>query len=417
MIQPPFKHPPNTQYTHQQVANSYIRPTVATYLGNLQRAVEGSKLSILRSDGGLSSEENATRFPVNLLMSGPAGGVAGAVWISEKCGFKNLLTLDMGGTSADVALIEGGVPKRRKETRVGDVSVRAQALDVHTVGAGGGSIAHVPQLTSALRVGPESAGAVPGPACYGHGGTEPTVTDANVVLGYLPSALLGGEFRLDVAASRKAVQKVADRLGMSVQAAAKGVVDIVNEKMFGALRLVSVEQGYDPRDFALVSFGGAGSLHANAVAKLMGSWPVLVPPSPGVLCAFGDATTRTRNDCSRSFVKRFVDTDAKEVLAILWYVHICVLGCMYGALATVHHIQPPRAHSTTPNFQHSPCAQGPGPAGGGAAGPRWDPARGTDHHVRGGRALQGPGAHHAARRRRGAAGGGGAHVVRGVALR
>ena len=316
------------------MANSYIRPTVATYLGNLQRAVQGSKLSILRSDGGLSSEENATRFPVNLLMSGPAGGVAGAVWISEKCGFKNLLTLDMGGTSADVALIEGGVPKRRKETRVGDVSVRAQALDVHTVGAGGGSIAHVPQLTSALRVGPESAGAVPGPACYGHGGTEPTVTDANVVLGYLPSALLGGEFRLDVGASRKAVQKVADRLGMSVQAAAKGVVDIVNEKMFGALRLVSVEQGYDPRDFALVSFGGAGSLHANAVAKLMGSWPVLVPPSPGVLCAFGDATTRTRNDCSRSCVKRFVDTDAKEVLAILRCVRayvdacVCVLLCV-----------------------------------------------------------------------------------------
>jgi N-methylhydantoinase A len=309
------------------VANSYIRPNVATYLGNLQRAVQGSKLSILRSDGGLSSEENATRFPVNLLMSGPAGGVAGALWISEKVGFKNLLTLDMGGTSADVALIEGGVPKRRKETRVGDVSVRAQALDVHTVGAGGGSIAHVPQLTNALRVGPESAGAVPGPACYGHGGTEPTVTDANVVLGYLPSALLGGEFKLDVEASRKAMQKVADRLGMGVQEAAKGVIDIVNEKMFGALRLVSVEQGYDPRDFALVSFGGAGSLHANAVAKLMGSWPVLVPPSPGVLCAFGDATTRTRNDCSRSFVKRFTDTDAGDVLAILR----CV-SCFVGGL-------------------------------------------------------------------------------------
>ena len=299
------------------VCNSYIRPNVATYLGNLQRAVQGPKLSILRSDGGLSSEENACRFPVNLLMSGPAGGVTGALWISEKIGHKNLLTLDMGGTSADVALIEGGVPKRRKETRVGDVSVRAQALDVHTVGAGGGSIAHVPALTNALRVGPESAGAVPGPACYGHGGTAPTVTDANVVLGYLPSALLGGEFKLDVAASQKAVSHVAEKLGMTVLDAAKGIIDIVNEKMFGALRLVSVEQGYDPRDFALVSFGGAGSLHANAVAKLMGSWPVIVPPSPGVLCAFGDATTRTRNDCSRSFVKRFSETDVGEILAIL----------------------------------------------------------------------------------------------------
>jgi N-methylhydantoinase A len=177
-------------------------------------------------------------------MSGPAGGVTGALWISEKVGYKNLLTMDVGGTSADVALIEGGVPKRRKETRVGDVTVRAQALDVHTVGAGGGSIAHVPTLTNALRVGPESAGAMPGPACYGKGGTAPTVTDANVVLGYLPSSLLGGEFKLDVEAAKKAVGGVAEKLGMSVCDAAKGIIDIVNEKMFGALRLVSVEQGY-----------------------------------------------------------------------------------------------------------------------------------------------------------------------------
>ncbi|GAB5031634.1 5-oxoprolinase [Nannochloropsis oceanica] len=299
------------------VANSYIRPTISTYITNLQRAVQGSKLSILRSDGGLSSEDNACRFPVNLLMSGPAGGVTGAMWISDKVGYGNLLTMDVGGTSADVALIEGGVPKRRKETRVGDVTVRAQALDVHTVGAGGGSIAHVPTLTNALRVGPESAGAMPGPACYGKGGTAPTVTDANVVLGYLPSALLGGEFKLDIDAAQKAVSGIAEKLGMNVRDAAKGIVDIVNEKMFGALRLVSVEQGYDPRDFALVSFGGAGSLHANAVAKLMGSWPVLVPPSPGVLCAFGDATTRTRHDCSRSFVREFAEVKAEEILTIL----------------------------------------------------------------------------------------------------
>lgn len=166
------------------------------------------------------------------------------MWISDKVGYGNLLTMDVGGTSADVALIEGGVPKRRKETRVGDVTVRAQALDVHTVGAGGGSIAHVPTLTNALRVGPESAGAMPGPACYGKGGTAPTVTDANVVLGYLPSALLGGEFKLDIDAAQKAVSGIAEKLGMNVRDAAKGIVDIVNEKMFGALRLVSVEQGY-----------------------------------------------------------------------------------------------------------------------------------------------------------------------------
>ena len=255
------------------VANSAVRPTVSRYVGNLMRdlAEWGSeaKLSLLRSDGGLMSAEKSRTAPVNLLMSGPAGGVAGAVWVAGNSGHANVLTLDMGGTSTDVALIEDFRPRLRRETSVGHLTVRASSLDVKTVGAGGGSIASVPQLTKALRVGPQSAGAVPGPAAYGRGGELPTVTDANVVLGFLPENLLGGSFKLDREASTRAVQTVADALGLSLMEAAAGIVAIVNETMFGALRLVSVQQGYDPRDFALMAFGGAGPLHGNAMGVLM----------------------------------------------------------------------------------------------------------------------------------------------------
>lgn len=303
------------------VANSYVRPVVSSYLGNLQselgqRDVD-AHLHVLRSDGGLMSVEAAKAAPVNMLMSGPAGGVTGALWMARQTGYTNLLTLDMGGTSTDVALVQGGEPVVRRETTVADFTVRASSLDVRTVGAGGGSIAHVPELTGALRVGPESAGAEPGPAAYGKGGDQPTVTDANVVLGYLPPELLGGEMVLDVEAATNAMQTIADPLGVDVKRAAAGVVDIVNENMFGALRLVSVQQGHDPREYAFVAFGGAGPLHANALAKLMGSWPVIIPPSPGVLCAYGDATTRLRNEASRTFVRRFSETSGKEVEDIL----------------------------------------------------------------------------------------------------
>ncbi len=304
------------------VVNSYIRPVVSTYLENLHaeldRRMNGVLLNILRSDGGLASADVAKAAPVNLLLSGPAGGVAGAIWIAKQAGFEDLLTFDMGGTSTDVALIQHGVAQTRRETRVGDVTVRASSIDVRTVGAGGGSIAYVPELTKALRVGPQSAGAEPGPAAYRKGGEEPTVTDANVVLGYLPAAArLGGDMELDVGLAEKAVAKVADALGLPLKQAAEGIINIVNENMFGALRLVSVEQGYDPRDFALVGFGGAGPLHANALGKLMNSWPVIIPPGPGVLCAYGDATTRVRDEASRTFVRRFTDTDDDEVRAVL----------------------------------------------------------------------------------------------------
>ena len=305
------------------VVNSYVRPVVSKYVSNLEgeirkRMGSGTRLRILRSDGGLSSAQGAMDQPVNLLMSGPAGGVAGALWIAKQGKLKNLLTFDMGGTSTDVALIQNSVARTRRETRVGDVTVRAPSIDVRTVGAGGGSIAYIPELTKALRVGPQSAGAVPGPAAYRKGGELPTVTDANVVLGYLPSdAKLGGDMEISRDLAAKAVSKIADVLGKSIEDAAEGIVRIVNENMVGALRLVSVEQGYDPRDFALIGFGGAGPLHANALARIIKSWPAVIPPGPGVLCAYGDATTRLRNEASQTFVTLVQATTDAEIAARL----------------------------------------------------------------------------------------------------
>ena len=303
------------------VANAAVRPIVGNYVRNLRDKLRGSgmagSLLLLRSDGGLMSSEKSEEHPVSLLMSGPAGGVTGALWVGRNAGIRNILTLDVGGTSTDVALIENLDPRRVRTTEVGHLSVRASSLDVKTVGAGGGSIAYVPELTGALRVGPQSAGAVPGPVAYGKGGTEPTVTDANVVLGYLPESLLGGTFKLDRAGAKAAVQSIADKLGIGLMEAARGIIDIVNENMFGALRMISVQQGYDPRHFALMGFGGAGPLHVNAVARLMGSWPAISPVSPGVLCALGDATTRMRTETARSFSKRFRDTEVSEVRRIL----------------------------------------------------------------------------------------------------
>ena len=305
--------------TETTVVNSYVRPEVARYVNNLQSALsdrlgDDTQLSILRSDGGLASSRAAAESPVNLLMSGPAGGVTGALFFCTKAGFSNILTFDMGGTSTDVALIQNGRARVRRETIVGDVRVRAPSVDVRTVGAGGGSIAFVPELTKALRVGPESAGAVPGPACYMKGGEAPTVCDANVVLGYLPSDVqLGGDMQINRDASVAAVQSVADAMGVDLMVAAEGIIKIVNESMFGALRLVSVEQGYDPRDFALVGFGGAGPLHANALGILTEAWPVIVPPGPGVLCAYGDATTRVQDEAARTYITIASDLTADKL--------------------------------------------------------------------------------------------------------
>jgi len=309
--------------TETTVVNSYVRPEVSKYINNLQASLEQTmgenlQLSILRSDGGLASSRGSAESPVNMLLSGPAGGVTGAIYFARRAGYDDVLTFDMGGTSTDVALIQNAKARIRRETRVGDVTVRAPSVDVRTVGAGGGSIAFVPELTKALRVGPESAGAEPGPAAYMKGGEAPTVCDANVVLGYLPSDVqLGGDMAIDKSAAEAAVQKVADAMGIDLMEAAEGIIKIVNESMFGALRLVSVEQGFDPRDFALVAFGGAGPLHGNAMGILTESWPVIIPPMPGVLCAYGDATTAVQDEASRTYVSMAEDLTPEQLVADL----------------------------------------------------------------------------------------------------
>ncbi|MER3426667.1 MAG: 5-oxoprolinase [Pyrinomonas sp.] len=315
-ILPEFREYERTLTT---VMNSYVRPVMGRYLtgieSKLQRAHLAPTVNIVRSDGGVMSLDGARAKPVNTLLSGPSGGVVAASYIGELTGYKNVLSFDMGGTSTDVAISTGGEPRIVRETRIGYYPVKAAAVDVRSVGAGGGSIAHVP-ITGALRVGPQSAGAEPGPAAYGAGGMEPTVTDANVVLGHLPPRLLGGEMQLDVEAARRAVARIGDALGLSVEEAAQGIIDIVNENMFGALRLVSVQRGYDPRDFALVAFGGAGPLHANALAQLSGAWPAIIPPTPGVLSALGFLHSDIRSEFSQTVIRTLASIDAGEFARI-----------------------------------------------------------------------------------------------------
>ena len=301
--------------------NSYVRPQVARYVDRLQSRLGElgirSELDILRSDAGVMTPREASRNPVYGVLSGPSGGVAGALHIARRAGYPNVLTFDMGGTSTDVSLCQDGEPTIGRETTIGQFRIKVPSVDVHTVGAGGGSIAHVPELTGALRVGPESAGADPGPAAYGRGGEAPTVTDANVVVGHLPPRLIGGEMELDTDAARAAVQTIADAMGLTLERAAEGIIEIVNENMAGALRVISVQRGHDPREFALVAFGGAGPLHANAVAELMGSFPVIVPPSPGLLCALGDLVADFRNEFARTLIRLVGDATPEEVSEIL----------------------------------------------------------------------------------------------------
>ena len=238
--------PGEYERTETTTVNAVVKPVVKRYLRNLQNLLteDTDTIRILKSDGDLTSVDLAGELPVNILMSGPAGGVKGISHVvARNTSYKNLITLDMGGTSTDCALIPQSVPSVRRETVVGSLTVKAPSVDVRTVGAGGGSIAFYNELTKNLRVGPESAGASPGPAAYGNGGEAPTVTDANLVLGYLPSKLLGGDLQLDLAAATRAVNKIAQPMGMTTLEAAQGIINLVNENMYGALHIVSVEQG------------------------------------------------------------------------------------------------------------------------------------------------------------------------------
>ena len=316
-ILPEFREYERTLVT---VMNAYVAPSMRRYLSNFEeklRAINFTPhVNIVRSDGGLMSVERASDSPVHTMLSGPAGGVSGAAFLAGLAGHPDALGFDMGGTSTDVSLIQNGVPNISRQTTLGYYPIKVPSVEVHSVGAGGGSIAHVP-MTGALRVGPESAGAEPGPAAYGKGGGQPTVTDANVVLGRLPNSLLGGEMALDVKASEEVVSKIAHSLGLDLYQAAAGILDIVNENMFGALRLVTVQKGLDPRDFALVAFGGAGPLHGNAIGILGGCFPVIVPPTPGVLSALGFLYSDVKNEFAQTFVRIIDETESSQINEIL----------------------------------------------------------------------------------------------------
>jgi N-methylhydantoinase A len=316
-ILPEFREYERTLVT---VMNAYVRPSMRRYLNGLtdklHRAHFEPRVHVLRSDGGLMSLQRASESPVHTMLSGPAGGVSGAAYIAALAGFPEALGFDMGGTSTDVSLIEGGKPTISRQTTLGHYPIKVPAVEVHSVGAGGGSIASVP-MTGALRVGPQSAGAVPGPACYGRGGDRPTVTDANVVLGRLPPRLLGGRMVLDSKAAEEAVGTIARRLGLDLYQAAQGILDIVNENMFGALRLVTVQKGLDPAQFALVVFGGAGPLHGNAMAQLAGCYPAIVPATPGVLSALGFLYSDVKHEFAQSIVRGIADSDPGQIIDVL----------------------------------------------------------------------------------------------------
>ncbi len=266
------------------VINAYVGPMMDQYLGELQRR-SPYKISIMQSNGGLLTAAEARKQAVRTILSGPAGGIVGAVEIARLCGFRKALTFDMGGTSTDVALA-AREPRLTTESRIDNFPVRVPMLDIHTVGAGGGSIARI-DAGGSLRVGPESAGAVPGPACYGVG-EQATVTDAHVVLGRIAAEqLVGGQMRIDAAAAERAVARVAASLGLDTVNAAAAILRVANSNMERAIRAVSVERGEDPREFPLVAFGGCGGLHACEIAEELGIRTVIVPRMAGALSALG----------------------------------------------------------------------------------------------------------------------------------
>ncbi|MPZ93260.1 MAG: hydantoinase/oxoprolinase family protein [Actinobacteria bacterium] len=281
------------------VADAYLGPRLATYLENLARRCDRERVPrpvVMQSSGGVMDLERATSSAAACVLSGPAAGVVGASHVAGLSGFADVLTFDMGGTSTDVAPIVDGRAERTTEGAIGGVPLKLPMVDVHTVGAGGGSIAWIDD-GGALRAGPRSAGANPGPACYGRGGREPTVSDANLVLGYLAEgAKLGGEITLDRELSLKALESITEPMSLDVVDAAQGIVRVANAEMVRALRVVSVERGLDPREFALIAFGGAGPLHACALAEELDMPTVIIPQAGGVLSALGLALSEMRAD-------------------------------------------------------------------------------------------------------------------------
>ncbi|WP_019548900.1 hydantoinase/oxoprolinase family protein [Streptomyces sulphureus] len=303
--------------------NAYVGPVVSAYLARLRERLAACGLGavphVTQSNGGIIPFEAAEEFPVRMVLSGPSTGVVGAAEICSAAGHPDIITFDMGGTSSDVSLVRDGTPKVTTGMELDGRPLRTPMLDIHTVGAGGGSLARV-DAGGHLKVGPASAGADPGPACYGKG-TEASVTDANVVLHTLnPTELLGGQMPVDEGAARAAVGRLAERAGLGIEETAQGILRVVSANMARALRVISVQRGYDPRDYALVPFGGAGPLHASRLARELGMRTVVVPPTPGAQSALGLLMTDVRADFSRTRIQPFATASAAR------------LGELYGEL-------------------------------------------------------------------------------------
>src|SRR6059036_3610068 len=297
--------------------DAYLGPVVKRYLAGLADTLRGLGVPavplIMRSRGGIVSAALAAQQPVTLFLSGPAGGVIGAGFAAERSGLRDFVSLDMGGTSNDVAVVRSGAPLLASEGAIGPYPVRTPMVDVNTIGAGGGSIAWI-DAAGGLRVGPRSAGAEPGPACYGRGGDAATVTDASVVLGYLnPERFAGGALTLDVGAAERAVGAIGRRLGVDTITAAAGIHRVINARMADQIRLVTIKRGYDPRQFSLVVLGGAGPVHGAALAEEMGMAEVLVPEAPGVLAAFGLLAAAIEHHHARTLQARTEVADLSAV--------------------------------------------------------------------------------------------------------
>jgi N-methylhydantoinase A len=289
------------------VVNAYLQPVMERYLGKLEQRLLKARVFVMQSNGGITALSSAAREPVRTVLSGPAGGVIGAAAMARRSGFERIISFDMGGTSTDVALVEGRA-RVSGQSEIAGLPVGVPMLDIHTVGAGGGSIARF-DPAGALRVGPESAGADPGPICYGRG-MQPTVTDANLILGRLQAGhFLGGDFDLDLERTRRVIAEWLKKQGskLSVERFAAGVVRVVNATMEKAIRVVSIERGYDPREFALVAFGGAGGLHACELAEGLSIPRVIVPALPGALSAYGILVSDVVRDYSRTVLWRALD--------------------------------------------------------------------------------------------------------------
>ncbi|MGY8798419.1 MAG: hydantoinase/oxoprolinase family protein [Longimicrobiales bacterium] len=300
--------------TSTTVVNAYVSPIMKKYLGRLSEEAGAKRVTIMGSNGGALPVERARREPVHTVLSGPAGGVIGALTWAKRAGTDHVITFDMGGTSTDVSLCPGR-PLRTREFEIAGQPTSIPVIDIHTVGAGGGSLARV-DAGGALRVGPQSAGADPGPICYGHGGQGVTVTDAHVWLGRLPAgAFLGGGSELDRDGIRGPLQEIATALDMTLEEAAEGILSVADTAMERALRVISVERGYDPADFAVVAFGGAGGLHVAELTSRVGSQKALVPPDPGLLSAYGMLASPVTRETSRTVLLSTDMTDIDRVIA------------------------------------------------------------------------------------------------------